>query len=155
MLRSMLAGTSTAAVVGLTASFVGASLWGTAGLSFIVGSTAGFALDSIKWYLAASQEALVQLDKYPSILRLHLVSNFPWKPDFGRLGVEWYTSRRFSTNWQMKSILISAWLTAQPALDEIRSRTEAGLVESYSKERIVQRGQSREREDAVEKSQSE
>ncbi|KAF0317261.1 hypothetical protein GQ607_015477 [Colletotrichum asianum] len=147
MLRSMLAGTATAAVVGLAASFVGASIWGTAGLPFIIGSSLGFVLGSTRWYVAASQEALLQLDKYPSILRLHLVSNFPWKPELGRLGVEWYTARRFGANWQMKSMLIAAWLTAQPALDEIRNRRETELVEAYSRQRILERVSSSERED--------
>ncbi|KAF9876589.1 hypothetical protein CkaCkLH20_05997 [Colletotrichum karsti] len=135
----MLAGTSTAAVVGLAASFIGASIWGTAGLPFIIGSSIGFVLGSTKWYFAAEQEALLQLDKYPSILRLHLVSNFPWKPELGRRSIEWFTATRFSANWQMKSMLIAAWLTAQPALDEIRNRSEAELVEAYSRQRVSQR----------------
>nr|XP_036579842.1 uncharacterized protein CTRU02_10319 [Colletotrichum truncatum]KAF6787522.1 hypothetical protein CTRU02_10319 [Colletotrichum truncatum] len=139
MLRSMLAGTSAAAVVGLTASFIGASIWGTAGLPFIIGSTLGFALGSAKWYIAATQESLLQLDKYPSILRLHLISNFPWKPELGRRGIDWFTASRFSSSWQMKSMLIASWLTAQPALDEIRNRTEAELVDAYSRQRVIER----------------
>ncbi|TDZ22330.1 hypothetical protein Cob_v004899 [Colletotrichum orbiculare MAFF 240422] len=89
MLRSMLAGTSTALVVGLAASFVGSSIWGTAGLPFIVGSSLGFVIGSAKWYATATKEALLQLENYPSLLRLHVMANFPWKPELGRRGVEW------------------------------------------------------------------
>ncbi|KAI3544559.1 hypothetical protein CABS03_07898 [Colletotrichum abscissum] len=131
MLRSMLAGTSTAAVLGLSAAIVGSSIWGTAALPFIVGSSLGFVLGSTRWYIVAVKESLLQLDTYPAILRLHLIANFPWKPELGRHNLDWYNARRFSSTWQMKSMLVASWLTAQPALDEIRSRTEAALVDNY------------------------
>lgn len=134
MLRSMLAGTSTAAVTGLTAAMIGSSIWGTAALPFIIGSSLGFVLGSTKWYITATKEALLQLDNYPAILRLHLIANFPWKPELGRRGPEWYTVNRFGSSWQMKSMLVASWLTAQPALDEIRNRTEACIVESYTRQ---------------------
>ncbi|KAK1569710.1 uncharacterized protein LY79DRAFT_571394 [Colletotrichum navitas] len=121
MLRSMLAGTSTAAVIGLSAAMIGSSIWGTAALPFLVGSSIGFVLGSARWYVVATREALLQLDNYPSILRLHLIANFPWKPELGRKGVDWYTSDRFRSRWEMESMLVAAWLTAQPALDEIRN----------------------------------
>ncbi|OLN97041.1 hypothetical protein CCHL11_02212 [Colletotrichum chlorophyti] len=138
----MLAGTSTAAVLGITAAMVGSIIWGTAALPFIVGSSVGFVLGSTRWYAIATKEALLQLDNYPSILRLHLIANFPWKPELGRRGVDWYTVSRFNANWQMKSMLVASWLTAQPSLDEIRSRTEAGLVESYVMQKTVERERS-------------
>ncbi|KAK1973273.1 hypothetical protein LZ30DRAFT_744060 [Colletotrichum cereale] len=140
MLRSMLAGTSTAAVIGLSAAMIGSSIWGTAALPFLVGSSMGFVLGSTRWYIIATREALLQLDNYPSILRLHLIANFPWKPELGRKSVDWYTSDRFSSTWQMKSMLVAGWLTAQPALDEIRNRTEAGIVESYVRQSHAETG---------------
>ncbi|KAJ0163504.1 hypothetical protein CTA2_2886 [Colletotrichum tanaceti] len=138
MLRSMIAGVSAAAVLGLSAAMIGSTIWGTAALPFIVGSSLGFALGSTRWYVIATKEALLQLDNYPSLLRLHLIANFPWKPELGRKSVAWYTSDRFNSSWQMRSMLVVGWLTAQPALDDIRNGTEAGLVESYTRQGCVE-----------------
>ncbi|TEA17721.1 hypothetical protein C8034_v010049 [Colletotrichum sidae] len=155
MLRSMLAGTSTALVVGLAASFVGSSIWGTAGLPFIVGSSLGFVIGSAKWYATATKEALLQLENYPSLLRLHVMANFPWKPELGRRGVEWYTANRFNSNWQMRSLIVVGWLTAQPALEEIRSRREAELVEAYARQRITEREVAADADETAEETQRE
>ena len=130
----MLAGTYTAAVVGLSVSIVGGTIWGTAALSFIVGSSVGFALGSLHWYSRATDQALVHLRRYPALMRLHLIANFPWKPELEARPVDWYTVDRFSSDWVYRSILVAGWMTAQPALDDIRAREEAAIVDAYAQE---------------------
>lgn len=132
MFRSVLAGTYTGVVVGIGTSIIASSFYGTAALPFIIGSSVGFALGSLRWYEMATKEALLDLQRYPTLMRLHLISNFPWKPELGEYDVLWYTAERFGSSWVMRSMLLSSWLSAQPAIEEIRARSIANLVEKYS-----------------------
>ncbi|KJZ76941.1 hypothetical protein HIM_03818 [Hirsutella minnesotensis 3608] len=156
MFQSMVAGTTCAAVFGLTASVASSMLFGTATLPFIIGSSIGFALGSLRWYIASTKEALLQLSRYPSLLRLHIAANFPWIPEYSRRHVSWFTVERFSSDWVHKSILIASWLSAQPALEEIHSQVEAsivqqctdsgleeGNVEAVADEKLVRQGTNR------------
>lgn len=132
MFRSLVAGTYTAAVVGVGTILVASAIWGTAALPFVLGSSVGFAVGSLRWYMSATKGALFDLHRYPSLLRLHLIANFPYKPEFGRQGIEWYTRERFRADWTLTSMLVAAWMSAQPALEDIRARTEAEVVASFS-----------------------
>lgn len=132
MVRSLVSGTSTAAVVGVTSAMAGSFIWGTAALPFIIGSSLGFALGSFKCWTNAVHEALIQLRKYPALLRLHINANFPWMPHMHARDVAWYTPERFASTWVLKSILVVGWLSAEPALREIRAREEARLVDEYT-----------------------
>lgn len=124
----MIAGTTTAAVVGITSSVVAALIFGTGGLAFILGSTIGFFLGSWRWYRSAVKTALLQLDRYPLLMRLHLQANY------GRVGT-WplseFTREKFSQSASLESMLVASWLTAQPALEEIQTGREAKMVERY------------------------
>ncbi|OAQ60460.1 sugar transporter [Pochonia chlamydosporia 170] len=132
MFRSLLAGTYTAVVVGISTTLVASALWGTAALPFVLGSSLGFTVGSLRWYLSAERAALFDLYRYPSLLRLHLLANFPYHRDFSRNGLEWYTPGRFRSSWTLKSMLVAAWLSAQPAIDEIQTRTESDVVGTYT-----------------------
>ena len=130
MLRSFIAGTYTGAILGVgTAVFAGA-VFGTGALPFVVGSSIGFAAGSIQWYRTATQGALFDLARYPSLMRLHLIANFPYREEFIHRKLEWYTPRQFH-DWALRSMLVVAWMSAQPALDEVKSRTEADVVAGY------------------------
>ncbi|OAR05123.1 hypothetical protein LLEC1_07341 [Akanthomyces lecanii] len=135
MFRSMVAGTSTAMIMGLASAIVSSAIWGTAALPFVVFSSVGFAVGSIRWYVVSGQEALLQLQRYPALLRMHVVSNFPWLPEYARHGPAWYTPQRFGAGWVRRSILIASWLSAQPALDEIQKQAEDALVQEYAEAR--------------------
>jgi hypothetical protein len=134
MLRSMVAGTTSAAVLGMTFAVVSSILFGTAALPFIVGSSLGFAIGSTRWYMASIDEAMLALDAYPALLRLHLLTNYPRVREFRTRDVEWFTHRNFDGRWARKSMLVASWLTAQPALDDIHAREELVVVEAYSNE---------------------
>ncbi|ATY61417.1 hypothetical protein A9K55_007524 [Cordyceps militaris] len=143
MFRSMVAGSSSAMIVGLAGTMVSSMIWGTATLPFIICSSIGFFGGSLRWYMVSSQEALQQLDRYPALLRMHVIANFPWLPEYARYGPAWYTSQRFGATWVRKSILVASWLSAQPALDEIHQQAEAAIVQEYA--------EGREREEEHEK----
>jgi hypothetical protein len=132
MFRSLLAGTYTAVVVGISTTLVASALWGTAALPFVIGSSVGFAVGSLRWYMSAERAALFDLYRYPSLIRLHLLANFPYHRDFSRNGIDWYTPIRFKSSWTLKSMLVAAWLSAQPAIEEIQTRTESDVVASYT-----------------------
>ncbi|KAJ6442123.1 stem cell self-renewal protein Piwi [Purpureocillium lavendulum] len=132
MFRSMIAGTSTAMVLGITASMVSSVVWGTATLPFVVFSSLGFALGSARWYMVSSQEALLQLRRYPALLRMHVVANFPWMPHYAARDAAWFTPERFAVDWVQRSVLVAAWLSAQPALEELQTQVQANIVQKQS-----------------------
>lgn len=61
-------------------------------------------------------QALLALDAYPALLRLHLNANYP-KREFKKWRLDELRSERFRKSEILKSMLVVAWLTAQPALD--------------------------------------
>ncbi|RBQ98036.1 hypothetical protein VDGD_20136 [Verticillium dahliae] len=96
----------------------------------MAGSSIGFAIGSFRWYHVSLLEALVQLRKHPALLRLHITSNFPWFAQLHAHDVGWLTADRFTSSWVL-SMLAVGWLSAEPALLEIRDRHEAMLVDHY------------------------
>lgn len=95
---------------------IGGLIWGTAGLPFIVSACIGFVVGTTRWYMDALEKAFLSLDLYPAMLRLHLDANYPQK-QFRR----WETGKMHSSIFRkspiLQSMLVVAWLTAQPALD--------------------------------------
>jgi hypothetical protein len=132
MFRSMIAGTTTAAMFGIVFAMFSATLTGTAALPFIIGSSIGFAFGSYRWYAVSMSEALIRLDAYPALLQLHLMSNFPSK--FRSWPARDFKAARFRDSAILKSMLVAAWLTARPALEDIEGKKEAALVEEYTRE---------------------
>ena len=112
----LISGTLTAAATGMVACMIPALLVGTAGLPFLVGSCAGFVLGSVSFYRDSLRKALISLDSYPLLLRLHLHANFP-SEGFNRWGVGRLRTEPFASRWTLQSMLIASWLTAAPALD--------------------------------------
>ncbi|KAF3359655.1 hypothetical protein VdG1_05144 [Verticillium dahliae VDG1] len=127
MMRSMISGTSTAAVIGVASAMAGSVI---DAVPFMAGSSIGFAIGSFRWYHVSLLEALVQLRKHPALLRLHITSNFPWFAQLHAHDVGWLTADRFTSSWVL-SMLAVGWLSAEPALLEIRDRHEAMLVDHY------------------------
>jgi hypothetical protein len=130
----MVAGTTTAAILGISFAIISATLTGTAAVPFIVGSSIGFALGSYRWYASSTYEALNRLNAYPALLRLHLMANFPREARFKTWPLGQFRAEVFEGSWILKSMLVASWLTARPALDDIHDRTEAALVEVYTRE---------------------
>ena len=132
MFRSMIAGTTTAAMFGIVFAMFSATLTGTAALPFIIGSSIGFAFGSYRWYAVSMSEALIRLDAYPALIRLHLMANFPTK--FRTWSLRDFRAAKFRDSAILKSMLVAAWLAAKPALDEIEGKKEATIVAEYTRD---------------------
>jgi hypothetical protein len=143
MIRCLISGTTSAALFGLTAAVVGSSIWGTASLPFMFGSTMGYGLGIWRWYSNSVIESMYVVDKYPELLRLHMLANFPWQRSLREKRLEWYQSRTFERSWVLQSMLVVGWLSARPAIDEIYVKREAKIIEEYGDlvERPIQIGE--------------
>lgn len=128
MLRSLVAGISTAALIGMSCGMAGSFVWGTSALPFLIGSSLGFTLGSFRWYDVATKEAMIQLRKHPALIQMHVANNFPWMSAAHVHGATRFPSEA-RPDWIGRSMLVVGWLSAGPALAEIHSRREAHLIE--------------------------
>lgn len=60
------------------------------------------------------------------------MSNFPSK--FSGWPANSFRAERFKDSAILKSMLVAAWLTARPALEDIEGKKEAAIVEEYTRE---------------------
>lgn len=116
MARTVFTGTLSAMSMGIVGASCGAMIWGTATLPFLFSCCGGFIFGAINFYRDAVQKALISLERYPRLIQLHLDENFPWK-GWDRCSREELTRERFKRSWVLRSMLVCAWLTSQPALD--------------------------------------
>jgi len=119
------------AFCGMTGAMFGSFLFGTASLPFLAASSLGFVLGAHRWYYASLEKALLSLDAYPELLRLHLDINYP-EERFRKMNIKAFRSERFRRDWRWKSMLVSSWLTAQPAIDNIAANEEEALIAEYA-----------------------
>lgn len=116
MFRVMLSGTTSSAVLGLAGASIGALMWGTASLPFVVSSCIGFVFGATGFYFDAVQRSRIMLERYPRLLQLHLDANFP-RRDFLSWRIDQLRGSTFSRSWLLQSMLICSWLTALPAIE--------------------------------------
>lgn len=88
------------------------------------------------YYRSCLDQALLALDNHPHLLLLHLDGDYPthrW--DLG--GVRALLDGRHN-GWVRKSMLVTAWQSAGPALDEVQAQKEnaivAGIVQQTTRE---------------------
>ena len=116
MVKGVIIGTAGAVSFGLMGGSVGALLYGTASLPFIAMSSLGFVVGITRWYQKAVMRALLQLERFPALLRLHLDANFP-EERFRMRTLDYFRRDEFRTSWRMRSMLVVASLTAEGAID--------------------------------------
>lgn len=90
-------------------------VFGTGALPFIIGAALGFGGGLAMYYRSCLGQALLALENYPHLLLLHLDANYPthrW--DMGRATT---LLEGRSSGWVQKSMLVTAWQSAGPALD--------------------------------------
>lgn len=65
------------------------------------------------------QKALLALDRFPLLLRLHLHANFPSERFDSWTVARMRSAFRQETfpAWRLNSMLVASWMTATPALD--------------------------------------
>ena len=123
MVRILIAGTVSAACIGLTGAAIGASVFGTAALPFLVCSCGGFAFGAFGFYKTTLMQSMIMLERHPRLLQLHLDANFPAR-NFLSWRIEQLRAATFNDSWVLRSMLMVACLTAQPAIDVGRSTTQ-------------------------------
>lgn len=101
---------------GLSGATLGAIIFRTASIPFIICSTFGFVIGIVGFYKDCLAKSLINLELYPRLLQLHLDANFP-SFGFRRMGLGEFRAVQFSNSWTLRSMLLVSWLTAQPALD--------------------------------------
>ena len=116
MTRVIISGTISSVVMGMAGAMVGAWMYDTATIPFVVSSCAGFVLGVVGFYRDAVRKSLVSLDRYPRLLQLHLDANFPHR-GFNSWTTESMRSATFARSWVLRSMLVASWLTATRALD--------------------------------------
>lgn len=116
MLRTLVAGSTTAMSFGLAGATISAVIFRTATIPFIFSTSIGFIVGVIGFYKDCMAKASLSLDLYPRILQLHLDQNFPWR-GFRTWSLRELRAAHFGRSWTLKSMLLVSWLTAQPALD--------------------------------------
>jgi len=116
MVRVLVSGTLTSACLGLAGAGFSASLLGTGALPFLICSCAGFIFGAIGFYRSTMAHSLAMLERYPRLIQLHLDANFPSR-GFMRWRREDLRPEMFRGSWRMQSLLMTALLTAQPAID--------------------------------------
>jgi len=116
MTRVIISGTVSSVVMGMAGAMIGAWVYDTATIPFVVSSCVGFVMGAIGFYRDAVRKSLVSLDRYPRLLQLHLDANFPHR-GFDAWGRERMRSTTFAQSWVLRSMLVASWLTATRALD--------------------------------------
>lgn len=112
MVQTIISGTTSAIAMGLGGSAVGAALFGTASLTFMLFSCVGFVYGSVGFYRNAMTRSLIALERNPLLMQLHLDANYPSQGFLRRVPERDEVGR----SWVLQSMLVVSWLSAQPAL---------------------------------------
>ncbi|PYH61845.1 uncharacterized protein BO96DRAFT_417393 [Aspergillus niger CBS 101883] len=121
MFQYLLAGGSSAAIIGMLGATVMGYAFTAGAVGFLGGSCVGFVLGSIGYYRTCARQSLVAFLKYPDLLRHHIAI------DFGIHGVD-KASRFWGTDMQktmcdiqsdvaLQGMLVAAWHSAVPAIE--------------------------------------
>ncbi|KAL4888641.1 hypothetical protein BDV59DRAFT_188086 [Aspergillus ambiguus] len=135
MFQSLISGSSCAAVLGL----LGASLMGyafTAGAAgFVGGSCIGFILGTLGYFQSSYNQSLYSFMKYPDLLRHHLSTDFGMHR-VGKIDCFWDKDAEnvvkvLRSDIALQGMLIAAWHSAVPAIEDIQAQKEESLVSNY------------------------
>ena len=116
MTRVIVSGTVASIFMGMSGASVGAIIFDTATIPFIVSASAGFILGAWGFYRDAVRKSLRAIDRFPQLLQLHLDANFP------HVGYDTWERHRFRSatfgkSWVLQSMLIASWMTANRAIE--------------------------------------
>jgi len=84
---------------------------------------------ALSFYRASLAQALVAHKKYSALIQLHMDMNYPTRHMSYSEGGPLVNLRR--SDRAMKSLILTSWLTAVPALEAIHTTRETNLVEEY------------------------
>lgn len=112
MVQTIISGTTSAIAMGLGGSAVGAALFGTASLTFMLCSCVGFVYGALGFFRNAVTRSLIALERNPRLMQLHLDATYPSHGFLKRMPRRGEVDR----SWILQSMLVVGWLSAQPAL---------------------------------------
>ncbi|KIY02095.1 uncharacterized protein Z520_02233 [Fonsecaea multimorphosa CBS 102226] len=127
MARVIVSGTLGSIFMGMSGASIGAIIFDTATIPFVVSACVGFTLGAVGFYRDALRKAQRALDRFPQLLQLHLDSNFShtgfdtW--DAGR-----FRSGVFGKSWVLQSMLVASWMTATRAIERIYEAEEERIL---------------------------
>ncbi|KAH0828260.1 hypothetical protein AYO21_03815 [Fonsecaea monophora] len=127
MARVIVSGTLGSIFVGMSGASIGAMIFDTATIPFVVSACAGFILGAVGFYRDAVRKSQRALDRFPQLLQLHLDSNFPHR-GFDTWDASRFRSRVFGGSWVLQSMLVASWMTATGAIERIYEAEEERIL---------------------------
>ena len=134
MFQCLLAGSSSAAIIGMLGATVMGYAFTAGAVGFLGGSCVGFVMGSIGYYRTCARQSLIAFLKYPDLLRHHIAI------DFGMHGVDkasqfWGTDvqrtmSEIQSDISLQGMLVAAWHSAVPAI-------EVGFVPDFGVRMLV------------------
>lgn len=122
MTRVIISGSVASIFMGMTGATLGAIIYDTATVPFIVSACCGFFVGAIGFYHDAVRKSLRSVDRFPRLLQLHLDANFPHR-GFDTWEENRFRSGTFRSSWILQSMLIASWMTATRAIEVSLSNT--------------------------------
>lgn len=103
-------------ICGLAGASVFGVLYGTAALPFVISASFGFTFGALGFYHDCLTKAILAMERYPLLLRLHLQANFPARR-FDLWESRRFQAAEFRKSWILSNMLVTSWMSAGPALD--------------------------------------
>ena len=102
--------------MGMSGATIGAIIFDTATIPFVVSASAGFVLGAWGFYRDAMRKSLRAVDRFPALLQLHMDANFP-HVGYNAWDRYRFRSATFANSWVLQSMLIAGWMTANRAIE--------------------------------------
>ncbi|KAL5377802.1 hypothetical protein DPSP01_009580 [Paraphaeosphaeria sporulosa] len=140
MFRMMTFGASCAGICGVSAAFLSSVFYGPIGsIAFAIGSSIGWIAAAIYGWRTSVAHSLIAYDQYPKLMLIHMTRSFRL------MGLERVKldspedvanfRYRLVNDLRYKSMLVGAYETAAPLIDEIEARREAKVIAELAGER--------------------
>lgn len=103
-------------ICGLAGASIFGVLYGTAALPFVLSASFGFTFGTLGFYNDCVTKSILALERYPTLLRLHLQTNFPARR-FDLWDNRRFRGAEFQQSWVLSNMLVASWMSATPALE--------------------------------------
>ncbi|KAF2482655.1 hypothetical protein BDY17DRAFT_298913 [Neohortaea acidophila] len=133
MFNMLTSNMASAALGGVTTAYLTAWVGPLAAVGFTIGSCIGFVSSAIFYWRSAQALAMKAFDDFPELMMLHLIRNYRTQ-GFDKIPIKTSKDRlafrsRLQNELSLRCLLMAAWHTAAPAIEEVSSRREAALVD--------------------------
>ncbi|KAJ4359770.1 uncharacterized protein N0V89_000326 [Didymosphaeria variabile] len=120
-------------VCGVSAAFISSVAYGPIGsIAFAIGSSVGWIAAAIYGWRTSVAHSLIAFDNYPKLMLMHMIRSFRLMGlERVKLDSPEEVARfrsRLVNEIMYKSMLVGAYETAAPLIDEIEARREAKVI---------------------------